>query len=72
MEDEWVLALNRPESKLTHPPGHIWRDKWTALTGPLSYYMIYWLIHLVSNRADLGLLLRILDLLPLLLYHSLA
>ena len=28
--------LNRPESWLTNPPGHLWRDKWTALSGPLS------------------------------------
>jgi len=21
---------------LTNPPGHLWRDKWTALSGPLS------------------------------------
>ena len=21
---------------MTHPPGHLWRDKWTALSGPLS------------------------------------
>ena len=30
------LSLNRPESWLTDPPGHVWRDKWTALSGPLS------------------------------------
>jgi len=22
--------------RLSDPPGHIWRDKWTALSGPLS------------------------------------
>ena len=22
--------------QLTNPPGHLWRDKWTALSGPLS------------------------------------
>jgi len=22
--------------ELTNPPGHLWRDKWTALSGPLS------------------------------------
>jgi len=21
---------------MTNPPGHLWRDKWTALNGPLS------------------------------------
>ena len=21
---------------MTNPPGHLWRDKWTALSGPLS------------------------------------
>ena len=32
-----------PESKLTNPPGHLWRDKWTArpkwttLSNPDSY-----------------------------------
>jgi len=25
---------SRPE--LNHPPGHLWRDKWTALSGPLA------------------------------------
>jgi len=25
-----------PESLLTYPPGHLWRDKWTALSGSLS------------------------------------
>ena len=35
-----VLALvvrqqNSNLSKLTNPPGHLWRDKWTALSGPL-------------------------------------
>ena len=24
------------ESQLTNPPGHLWCDKWTALSGPLS------------------------------------
>ena len=23
-------------SESTDPPGHLWRDKWTALSGPLS------------------------------------
>jgi len=23
-------------TSLPHPPGHLWRDKWTALSGPLS------------------------------------
>ena len=31
-----VLSLNRPESWLTHPPGQLWRDKWTVLSGPFS------------------------------------
>ena len=26
---------NRPEFLLTNPPGHLWRDTWTALSGPL-------------------------------------
>jgi len=25
-----------PASLLTNPPGHLWRDKWTTLSGPLS------------------------------------
>ena len=25
-----------PRPWLTNPPGHLWRDKWTALSGPLS------------------------------------
>ena len=29
--------LNRPESWLTNPPGHLWRDKWIALSGPLPH-----------------------------------
>jgi len=24
------------DALLTNPPGHLWRDKWTALSGPLS------------------------------------
>ena len=35
MEDDEVLSLNRHESYLTNPPGHLRRDKWTALSGPL-------------------------------------
>ena len=26
--------------ELTNPPGHLWRDKWTALSGPLSVMVI--------------------------------
>ena len=26
----------RGQGELTYPPGHLWRDKWTALSGPLS------------------------------------
>jgi len=26
----------RASCRLTNPPGHLWRDKWTALSGPLS------------------------------------
>jgi len=36
MEDDYVLSLNRPESYLTNSPGHLWRDKWAALSGLLS------------------------------------
>ena len=36
MKDDEVLSLNRPKSWLTNPPGHLWRDKWNALSGPLS------------------------------------
>jgi len=25
---------------LTNPPGHLWRDKWTALSGPLSVALL--------------------------------
>jgi len=29
--------LSKPHtSQVTNPPGHLWRDKWTALSGPLS------------------------------------
>ena len=38
MEGDQVLSLNRSESLLTNPPGHLWRDKWTALSGPLSQW----------------------------------
>ena len=31
MSDNWTAL-----SKLTNPPGHLWRDKWTALSGLLS------------------------------------
>ena len=30
-----------PESQLTDPPGHLWRDTWTALSGPLSILNIW-------------------------------
>ena len=33
--EEGKLSRNRPESLLTNPPGHLWRDKWTALSGRL-------------------------------------
>ena len=35
-------AVYRPESSLTNPPGHLWRDKWTALNGPLpdAFYVV--------------------------------
>ena len=36
MEDDEELSLNRPEFLLTDLPSHLWRDKWTALSGPLS------------------------------------
>ena len=32
---------NRPESLLTNSPGHLWRDKWTALSGPLSVSTVF-------------------------------
>ena len=38
MEDEKVRSLNRPESYLTNPPGHLLRDEWTALSRPLSVW----------------------------------
>jgi len=25
--------------ELTNSPGHLWRDKWTALSGPLSLFL---------------------------------
>jgi len=37
MEGDWVLTLNHPKSLLTNPPGHLWRDKWTTLSGPLLH-----------------------------------
>jgi len=36
MEDDQVLSLNCPEFYLIELPGHVWRDRWTALRGPLS------------------------------------
>ena len=30
----------RPESQLTNLPGHLWRDKWTALSGPLPCSLV--------------------------------
>ena len=30
------FSLNRPESSSTNPTCHLWRDKLTALSGPLS------------------------------------
>ena len=36
MKNDEVHELKRPESYLTCPLGHLWRDKWTALSGPLS------------------------------------
>jgi len=36
MEDDEVLSLKQPESYLINFPGHLWRDKWTALCGPVS------------------------------------
>jgi hypothetical protein len=39
MKDDQIFSLNRPESYLTNPPGHVWREKWTALSGPLSEMM---------------------------------
>ena len=35
-----ILSLNRPESWMTNPPGHLCRDKWTALSGPLSVRLL--------------------------------
>jgi len=37
MKDDHVLSLNRPESYFTNHPGHLWHDKWTALSGTLSW-----------------------------------
>ena len=37
-----------PESWLTNPPGHLWRDKWTALSGPLSGLRVW----VLANRAS--------------------
>jgi len=34
-EDETQPLL---QEALTNPPGHLWRDKWTALSGPLSIW----------------------------------
>ena len=31
-------CARRLESHLTHPPSHLWRDKWTTLSGPLSLW----------------------------------
>ena len=31
------LATGAVEDALTNPPGHLWREKWTALSGPLSH-----------------------------------
>ena len=29
-----------PKSQLTNPPGHLWRDDWTSLSGPHSTLLI--------------------------------
>ena len=39
MEHDQVPSLNRSESLSTNLTGHLWRDKWTALSGPLSQAM---------------------------------
>jgi len=36
MEDDQAPSLSRPESWSTNPRGHLWRDKWTTLSGPLA------------------------------------
>jgi len=43
----WLTHCYRPEFWLTNSPGHVWRDKWTALSGPLSTGYVYhaWLTH---------------------------
>ena len=38
-------TVYRPASWLTNPPGHLWRDTWTALSGPLSS----WSAHLQAR-----------------------
>ena len=44
LEDDYVFSPNSPESWSTNPPGHPWRDKWTALRGPLSSPVIELLV----------------------------
>ena len=40
------------ESLLTNPPGHLWRDKWTAPSGPLSVVVISARIDLLIGDND--------------------
>ena len=35
-------TLISPESWLTNHPGHLWPDKWTVLSGPLSIRVLGW------------------------------
>ena len=38
-------------SELTNPPGHLWRDKWTALSRPLSSFVFEGL----QDRLGIGM-----------------
>ena len=45
----WVTI--RGGAELTNPPGHLRRDKWTALSGPLSTYTFPSKVHELATLA---------------------
>ena len=46
------LMVRSPESHLTNPPGHLWRDKWTAVSGSLSHLKWAGYKHTGRGRAE--------------------
>jgi len=41
----WKMIRYFHSTVLTNPPGHLWREKWTALSGPLSQALFRVLIN---------------------------